>query len=184
MKTGPTVDFRTMESIHDEEELGDLPLLWAQHFSSGRIRFPVPDAAGQYISPERKALLIDRDNYLLVKRFSSKEEKRRLQPAILLSESIPGYDRFSAENHLNYITNSHGGLDIDEVYGLYVIFNSTLWDRYYRILNGSTQVNATECNRFPVPGMDTVRRFGKRIHREGRFSTEVCDSIIGEEFRW
>jgi adenine-specific DNA-methyltransferase len=181
MKTGPTVDFRTMELIHNEPESGDLPLLWAQHFSSGRVRFPAPDAPRQYISPERKALLIDRDNYLLVKRFSSKEEKRRLQPAVFLSESIPEYDRFSAENHLNYITNSHGGLDIDEVYGLYVIFNSTLWDRYYRILNGSTQVNATECNSLPMPDMDTVRRFGKRIHGENRFSTEVCDSIIGEE---
>jgi adenine-specific DNA-methyltransferase len=181
MKTGPTVDFRTMESIHDEPESDDLPLLWAQHFSSGRVRFPAPDVQGQYISSERKALLIDRDNYLLVKRFSSKEEKRRLQPAIFLSEFIPEYDKFSAENHLNYITNSHGGLDIDEVYGLYVIFNSTLWDRYYRILNGSTQVNATECNSFPMPDMDMVRRFGKRINGENRFSTEVCDSIIREE---
>ncbi|MDR1028184.1 MAG: Eco57I restriction-modification methylase domain-containing protein [Clostridiales Family XIII bacterium] len=182
MKTGPTVDFRTMESIHDEAEPNDFPLLWAQHFSSGRIRFPVSDAPGQYISSERKALLIDKDNYLLVKRFSSKEEKRRLQPAILLSTSIPGYDKFSAENHLNYITNSHGGLDVDEVYGLYVIFNSTLWDRYYRILNGSTQVNATECNSFPMPDLQTVRKLGVRIQGKTHYSTEVCDTIIREEF--
>jgi adenine-specific DNA-methyltransferase len=181
MKTGPTVDFRTRDAIHDEPSLDDCPLFWSQNFSSGRIRFPVADLPGQYISSERKSLLIAKDNYLLVKRFSSKEERRRLQPAILSSAHLQDYDCFSVENHLNYIGNGHGGLHIEELYGLYVIFNSTLWDRYYRILNGSTQVNATECNCFPMPDLDTVRRFGKRIQRENRFSTEMCDLIIKEE---
>jgi adenine-specific DNA-methyltransferase len=181
MKTGPTVDFRAMESIHDVPEEGDFPLIWAQNFSSGRIKFPISGVPMQYISSKQKALLIDRDNYLFVKRFSSKEEKRRLQPAILLSTYIREYKKFSAENHLNYITNSHGGLDTEEVHGLYVIFNSTLWDRYYRILNGSTQVNARECNCFPLPDIQTVRRLGRRMREEQHYSTELCDVIIKEE---
>ena len=88
---------------------------------------------------------------------------------------------FSAENHLNYITNGHGGLEPDEVYGLFVIFNSTLWDRYYRILNGSTQVNASECNSLPMPDLRTVKRLGERIQGEEYLTTELCDAIIMEE---
>jgi adenine-specific DNA-methyltransferase len=182
MRTGPTVDFRVMEAIHDIPAPGNLPLFWVQNFSSGKIQFPVSNLPGQYISDKQKALLIDKDNYLFVKRFSSKEEKRRLQPAILLSTFIQGYDKFSAENHLNYITNNHGGLNVEEVHGLFVIFNSTLWDRYYRILNGSTQVNATECNCLPMPDIKTIKRLGKRIKGERHYSTELCDIIIKEEF--
>jgi adenine-specific DNA-methyltransferase len=181
MKTGPTVDFRSPEAIHDEPGDKMLPLLWAHNISSGKIQFPVDGVTGQYISSMQKSLLIEKDNYLIVKRFSSKEERRRLQPAILLSESIQGYEKFSAENHLNYITNSHGGLNLDEVYGLFVIFNSTLWDRYYRILNGSTQVNASECNSLPMPDLRTVRRLGERIQGEEYLTTELCDAIIMEE---
>ena len=181
MKTGPTVDFRSMEAIHDEPDEKSLPLLWAYNISSGRIQFPVSGVTGQYISSMRKSLLIEKDNYLIVKRFSSKEERRRLQPAILLSGYLQEYEMFSAENHLNYITNSHGGLEPDEVYGLFVIFNSTLWDRYYRILNGSTQVNASECNSFPMPDLRTVKRFGERIQGEEYLTTELCDSIVMEE---
>jgi len=181
MKTGPTVDFRALDAIHDDPGESSLPLLWAQNISEGKIQFPVNGLAGQYITSKRKSLLIETDNYLIVKRFSAKEEKRRLQPAIMLSDFIPDYDMFSAENHLNYITNSHGGLNKDEVYGLFVIFNSTLWDRYYRILNGSTQVNASECNSFPMPDLRTVRRLGERLRNEGYHTTEICDAIIREE---
>lgn len=49
------------------------------------------------------------------------------------------------------------------VYGLYVLFNSTLYDCYYRILNGSTQVNSTEVNSMPVPSMDVIEARGKEL---------------------
>jgi adenine-specific DNA-methyltransferase len=181
MRTGPTVDFRMAEAIHDKPEEDDFPLLWPQNISSGKIQFPVLNLPGQYISGERKPLLIENGNYLFVKRFSSKEEKRRLQPAILLAGLFSDYKMFSAENHLNYITKGNSGLGRDEAYGLFVIFNSTLWDRYYRILNGSTQVNATECNHLPLPGLQTIRKLGKCIQMKKDHSTESCDELIMEE---
>lgn len=53
------------------------------------------------------------------------------------------------QNKINFIDGL--GTDLSEcvVYGLYVLFNSTLYDSYYRILNGSTQVNSTEVNAMP-----------------------------------
>ena len=68
----------------------------------------------------------------------------------------PEYSQISTQNKINFID---GMRDLSEcvVYGLYVLFNSTLYDCYYRILNGSTQVNSTEVNSMPVPSMDKMR---------------------------
>ncbi len=48
------------------------------------------------------------------------------------------------------------------VYGLYVLFNSTIYDEYYRILNGSTQVNSTEINAMPVPDIKIFRKWEEK----------------------
>lgn len=64
------------------------------------------------------------------------------------------------------------------VYGLYVLFNSTLYDCYYRILNGSTQVNSTEVNSMPIPSMDVIEAMGKELIAAHDMSEPVCDSIL------
>ena len=64
------------------------------------------------------------------------------------------------------------------VYGLYVLFNSTLYDCYYRILNGSTQVNSTEINSMPVPKMSIIEAMGKELIRVRDMSVESCDNIL------
>jgi adenine-specific DNA-methyltransferase len=66
------------------------------------------------------------------------------------------------------------------VYGLYTVLNSTLYDMYYRILNGSTQVNATEMNLIPVPTRSDLERLGRRLREFGDYSTEYCDRILEE----
>ena len=64
------------------------------------------------------------------------------------------------------------------VYGIYVLFNSTLYDCYYRILNGSTQVNSTEVNSMPVPSMDVIEAMGKELIAARDMSEPVCDRIL------
>ena len=65
------------------------------------------------------------------------------------------------------------------VYGLYVLFNSTVYDQYYRILNGSTQVNSTEMNQLPVPPIEEIERMGQMLQAETDWeSVDVCDKII------
>lgn len=75
---------------------------------------------------------------------------------LLGKKKHPEYSQISTQNKINFID---GMRDLSEcvVYGLYVLFNSTLYDCYYRILNGSTQVNSTEVNSMPVPSMDKMR---------------------------
>ena len=64
------------------------------------------------------------------------------------------------------------------VYGLYVLFNSTIYDKYYRILNGSTQVNSTEINAMPVPDLDIIQEMGRKIIKSKDYSVTSCNLIL------
>ena len=64
------------------------------------------------------------------------------------------------------------------VYGLYVLFNSTLYNEYYRILNGSTQVNSTEINAMPVPDLESIQEMGRKMIKSGDYSEANCDLIL------
>jgi adenine-specific DNA-methyltransferase len=66
------------------------------------------------------------------------------------------------------------------VYGLYAVLNSSLYDMYYRILNGSTQVNATEVNTIPVPERTKLEQLGRKMMALGNYSTAYCDSVLEE----
>ena len=70
--------------------------------------------------------------------------------APLLASEFPG-EWVGLENHLNYIYRKQGSLETEEIYGLSALFNSALVDRYVRIANGNTQVNAAELRALPLP---------------------------------
>lgn len=176
MKTGLTVDFRNREALRDTVEEKAVPLFYSQHIQDGRVVFPV-GKEHEYIVTEQNGLRQKNTNYLFVKRFTAKEEKRRLQCGVYLARKHPEYSEISTQNKINFIC----GLDeLSEcvVYGLYVLFNSTLYDGYYRILNGSTQVNSTEVNAMPVPPMSVIEEMGKELIRIRDMSEASCDSII------
>ena len=64
------------------------------------------------------------------------------------------------------------------VYGLYVLFNSTAYDIYYRVLNGSTQVNSTEVNSMPMPPMNLIEEMGRKLITARDMSEAACDRIL------
>ena len=149
---------------------------YSQHIQNGKVVFPV-GKKHEYIVTEQNGLLQQNTNYLFVKRFTAKEERRRLQCGVYLARKHPEYTEISTQNKINFIC---GLRDLSEcvVYGLYVLFNSTLYDGYYRILNGSTQVNSTEINAMPVPSMSIIEAMGKELIRVRDMSEESCDNIL------
>ncbi|SES84741.1 Eco57I restriction-modification methylase domain-containing protein [[Clostridium] polysaccharolyticum] len=179
MKTGLVVDFRNRELLREKETDNAVPLIYAQHIQNGLITFPI-QRENEYVIPDKRALIQDNCNYLIVKRFTSKEEKRRLQSGIYLAENYKGYSYISTQNKVNFITGVSEQLSRCMVYGLYVVFNSTLYDKYYRILNGSTQVNSTEINAMPIPDKESIKCMGKELIQAGDLSEEVCDRILEE----
>lgn len=176
MKTGLTVDFRNRDALRDSAEENAVPLFYSQHIQDGKVVFPV-GKEHEYIVTEQSGLRQQNTNYLFVKRFTAKEERRRLQCGVYLARKHPEYTEISTQNKINFIC---GLRELSEcvVYGLYVLFNSTLYDCYYRILNGSTQVNSTEINAMPVPSMSIIEAMGKELIRVRDMSEESCDNIL------
>lgn len=181
MKTGLTVDFRNRDILRDKEEEGAIPLFYSQHIKEGVIEFPI-HKEHEYVVTVQKGLMQNNKNYLFVKRFTAKEEKRRLQCGIYLSKKYPKYKKISTQNKINFIDGLASELSECVVYGLYVLFNSTLYDSYYRILNGSTQVNSTEINAMPVPKLETIQQIGRRLIKSKDLSEENCDKILEEYY--
>ena len=181
LKTGLTVDFRNEKYIEKYATNENVPLFSSIHFKNGFVNFPSEDEELQYINKDNTALLQKNTNYLFIKRFSSKEESRRIQPAMFFKNEFESYDYISTENHINFIGSiDNKELSKDLVYGLYGLYNSTLYDKYYRLLNGSTQVNATEINNIPIPNEEEIKKIGKKLQEKISVTTEVCDNILWE----
>lgn len=179
MKTGLTVDFRNRDILRDKNEEGAIPLFFSQHIQNGVVKFPI-NKEHEYVVTEQRGLKQKNKNYLFVKRFTAKEERRRLQCGVYLSRRNPQYDVISTQNKINFIDGLSTELSECMVYGLYVLFNSTIYDSYYRILNGSTQVNSTEINAMPVPDLEIIQEMGRKIIKTHDLSEENCNKIMEE----
>jgi adenine-specific DNA-methyltransferase len=178
MKTGLTVDFRNRELLRNS--IGDhiVPLFYAQHIKDGQVVFPI-GKENEYMTDELPGMVQLNKNYLIVKRFTSKEERRRLQCGVYIARRFPEYKKISTQNKINFIDTIDGSEMSEElVYGLYIILNSSLYDMYYRILNGSTQVNATEMNAIPVPTRHEIERLGRKMIDAKNYTTAFCDKLL------
>lgn len=177
MKTGLTVDFRNREILRDDAEEDAIPLFYSQHIKQGEVQFPI-QKEHEYVVTDQKGLMQDNRNYLFVKRFTAKEEHRRLQCGVYLSKKYPQYKTISTQNKINFVDGLITEMSECLVYGLYVIFNSTLYDEYYRILNGSTQVNSTEINAMPVPDLESIQEMGRKLMKSKDMSENNCNMIL------
>lgn len=179
MKTGLTVDFRNKDILRDEDEEGAIPLFYSQHIKQGKVQFPIKKEH-EYIVTHKNGLMQDNKNYLFVKRFTAKEEPRRLQCSVYLAKDYPQYRKISTQNKINFVDGLMAEMSECLVYGLYVLFNSTLYDEYYRILNGSTQVNSTEINSMPIPDLKCVQEMGRKLMKSMDYSEANCNMILEE----
>ena len=97
-----------------------------------------------------------------MRRFSAKEEARRLVAAPLYGREL-SESTLALENHLNYIYRLRGSLTREEATGLSAVLGSALLDRYFRVSNGNTQVNATELRALPLPALREITAIGEEL---------------------
>ena len=163
ISTGPVVPFRATDFLaHSAVGGSTVPLLWMQHVRPMRMSWPLAVCdKPQWIkvSADTTKLLVADATYVLIRRFSAKEEKRRLVSAPLIRGSLSA-DMVGLENHLNYIRGVWKDLDEELAYGLSALLNSACLDRYFRISNGNTQVSATELRAMPLPAEREIRSMG------------------------
>ena len=182
VSTGPVVDFRAQKYLHKQLVKGAAPLIYPGHFKDGFIQWPMesqkkPNAIEA--SPQTHDLLIPADHYVLTKRFSSKEEKRRVVAAVydphLINASLVGF-----ENHLNYFHAKGKGLAPNLAKGLALYLNSTLFDQSFRIFSGHTQVNATDLRKMRYPSHNQLMRLGAHV-KYHMPDQETVDAILEKE---
>ena len=106
--------------------------------------------------------MVPAGTYVLVKRFTAKEEPRRLV-ACPTYEQDAAHPRWGFENHLNYFHANGRPLPKDLARGLAAFLNTTLLDTYFRQFNGHTQVNATDLRNLPYPTRRELENIGSRI---------------------
>ena len=167
VSTGPVVAFRARGSLLYEADSaeGATPLLWLQHVKPMAVRWPLPGVhKPQYfrVEPSTQGLLVPSENYVVIRRFSAKEEARRLVAAPLFGRDL-SEGGLALENHLNYIYRPRGSLTRAEATGLSAVLGSALLDRFFRVSNGNTQVNATELRSLPLPGLPEITAIGEEL---------------------
>lgn len=181
VSTGPVVDFRLKEDLRENIDKGSVPLIYPQHLIEGVVQWPKkgkkPNAIS--VSNNSKSWLWKNGGYnVIVKRFSSKEEKRRIV-ATIYEGNLEG-ELIGFENKLNVFHNHKNGFDRNTAYGLFVFLNSSLLDMYYRLFGGHTQINATDLRSINYPSSDSLIRMGKRINGLN-ISQQEIDNIMEDE---
>jgi len=136
-----------------------------ENIADGEVRWPLSKSRKPIailLNKETKKMEIPIENYVLIKRFSSKEGKQRINAGVLLQTFVKS-NSIAIENHVNYIYKIKGKIAEDEAYGLTTLLNSRLYNQYFQVSNGSTQVNASEIRNLPFPSIKTIREIGKAV---------------------
>jgi adenine-specific DNA-methyltransferase len=181
VSTGRVVDFRLKAALRKEPEAGTVPLVYPCHFNGGTVHWPKLDARKPNAildNDETRPWLVPSGVYLLTKRFTSKEERRRLVACLFDPEQVQA-ERVGFENHLNYF-HAHGrGLERTLAIGLYAFLNSTVVDQYFRRFSGHTQVNATDLRTLRYPDRDTLQAMGRDV-KTFDLSQDELDRLVAK----
>ena len=182
ISTGRVVDFRSSELLMYHGNDSVVPLIYPAHLSHGFVEWPSkrlrkPDAISRIA--EKHDLLVPSDYYVLVNRFSSNEESKRIVAAVYDPFRVSA-DFVGFENHLNYYHRNGKGMQEQLAKGLTMFLNSTLVDQYFRQFSGHTQVNAKDLKNLKYPSEEKLLALGSMI--DNKFpSQDELDLLVSEE---
>lgn len=185
ISTGPVVAFRAHDFIVSEPGKDTVPLYWLHNVVKMLCDHPVQKKdKGQYIkvTSETKAALLPNKNYVLLRRFSSKDDSSRLVAAPYFG-NMSQYEAVGIENKLNYIYRPKGHLRRDEVMGLTALLDSEMFDAYFRTFNGNINVSATELRMMPLPPIETIREIGRKIILRNNYSIDFINDLVLDYFK-
>ena len=168
VSTGRVVDFRAREFLLAEPTRNSVPLIYPGHILRNYVAWPRANyrkANALAVSPATQSLVLPKGAYVVVKRFSSKEERRRIVAAIYDPSRICA-QQVGFENHLNVYHVNNRGLSMKLAKGLALYLNSTLVDQYFRQFNGHTQVNATDLRSLKYPTTEQLLALGEVVADE------------------
>lgn len=179
VSTGPVVDFRMKDHLRKMPERGSVPLIYPAHLAVGE--WPIsghrkPNAIMRNAETER--WLYPNGFYCAVRRFSAKEEKRRVVAHLIDPSMFDGQEVLGIENHINIFHENKRGLPEALARGLAVYLNTTAVDEYFRRFNGHTQVNATDLKLLKYPSRSVLIELGKWARKQKELTQEVIDAKL------
>ena len=182
VSTGRVVGFRAKERLHKKARPGDAPMILPGHFTDGFVAWPKvkgtkPNALA--VSSHNDGLLLPAGWYVLIKRFSAKEGKRRVMAAIYDPARINA-EGVAFDNKLNVLHRKNAGLSEDLAKGLAVFLNGTAIDAYFRQFSGHTQVNAGDLRSLRFPNAVEIERLGRHVGPSMPTQDEI-DQLIRQE---
>jgi len=182
VSTGPVVDFRVKEYLRDMPGPNTVPLLYPGHFSGQSTTWPIqgmkkPNAIEYHANTEK--WLYPTGFYCVVRRFSSKEEKRRIVASVIDPHTFGDAAMLGFENHLNVFHADKHGLPEPLARGLAMFLNTTAVDEHFRRFNGHTQVNATDLRLMKYPNRNTLIALGAWAMQQGTLTQEQIDAKLG-----
>ena len=179
VSTGPVVDFRKRESLLQDYQCGAYPLLYPIHLRNFHVEWPKQSKKPNAIlySEDVSKLLFPKGFYVAVKRFSTKEETKRIVASLITPQDFIT-DGIAFENHLNIFHINKTSLSEDIAYGLICWLNSMYIDKHFRLFSGHTQVNATDLRNIPYPAMQKLKELGKRLQQSTQWHQQLFDSFV------
>ncbi len=182
VSTGPVVDFRLREDLRADPEAGTVPLLYPGHFNGTGLQWPKPGFKKPNAIRDTMATrkwLYPNGFYAVVRRFSSKEERRRIVANVIDPARLPA-QMIGIENHLNVFHAKRQPISEDLAHGLAAYLNATAVDAYFRRFNGHTQVNATDLRAMRYPGSEALIALGQWAKtRVGVTQDEIDERVNG-----
>jgi len=182
VSTGPVVDFRAKEFLHADPSDSTVPLLYPCHFNGRAVHWPKPGHKkpnAMLDDPAVESQFLPIGHYTLVKRFTAKEEAKRVVAVVLSPEDLPdGTQHVGIENHINYFHSNRSPLKAELAKGLYCFLNSTLVDSYLRVFNGHTQVNATDLRKLRYPDQAMLMKLAEVCWGDTPITQEWIDAQV------
>lgn len=181
VSTGPVVDFRVKTHLCAMPEPDAVPLLYPDHFADQITTWPIkglkkPNAIKRNVYTEK--WLYSGGCYCVVRRFSSKEEKRRIVASVVMPGALSNAPMLGFENHLNVFHENKRGLPEPLAHGLAMFLNTTAVDQYFRCFSGHTQVNATDLKQMKFPSRSALIQLGAWVMQQGTLTQEQIDAKL------
>lgn len=182
VSTGKVIDFRARTSLRFSISAvpRTVPLVRPFNISGGVMQFPLESRHPNYVvsGPGTLGLLVPNGHYVVLKRFTTREERKRLVAAVWkpdchnLAEKVIGF-----ENRTNFFHSNGSGLDPDLADGLWAFLNSSIVDLYIRQFNGNTQINATDLRYLRYPAIRQLKKLGSLVD-SSVFNQDEIDKAV------
>lgn len=176
VSTGRVVDFRARDQLRKDYGEGTVPMVYASHMKDAGVVWPLPNfkkSNALFVDDYTRRQLVPAGRYVLAKRFSSKEERRRIVSSVYDAPEPAGLD-----NKLNYFHQDGAGLPHDLATGLAAFLNSTAVDDYFRLFSGHTQVNATDLRNLHYPTRAQLEALGRTSPKGQEAIDEAASALL------